>query len=109
MVKSPEGKVDGLTKGGKDTKSKDAIKDLKNLKDQRSPEETVKSKNTRQHRLLKHGGKEMTLKKDWFVSIWITQVSRRISRRLAGISRQNCAKIGAEAIVQTKTQSSKST
>src|SRR5271168_3808454 len=85
MVKSPEGKVDGLTKGGKDTKSKDAIKDLKNQKNQRSPEGTVKSKNTRQHRLLKHGGKEMTLKKDWFVGIWITQVSRRISRCLAGM------------------------
>ena len=32
MVKSPEGKVDGLTKGGKDLKSKDAIKDLKHQK-----------------------------------------------------------------------------
>jgi hypothetical protein len=32
MVKSPGGKLDGLTKGGKDLKSKDAIIDLKEQK-----------------------------------------------------------------------------
>ena len=48
----------------------------------------------------------MTLKKDGFVGTRITQVRRRVSRCLIGISRSNRAEMAAEATIQTRTSTS---